>query len=105
MKMFLTRLGRDAQAVVTGDITQIDLPAGQTSGLVEAARLLRDIPGIAELRFTKEDVVRHRLVAAIIDAYERKAVREAARRGDDTPAPTVSDPGVAQEEVEGELEA
>ncbi len=84
MKMFLTRLGQDTQAVVTGDITQIDLPAGQISGLVEASALLRGIEGIAEIRFGKEDVVRHRLVAAIIDAYERqaKAREQRASRGE-----------------------
>ncbi len=79
MKMFLTRLGQDTQAVVTGDITQIDLPPGMVSGLVEATRLLRGIEGISEVRFGKEDVVRHRLVAAIIDAYERQT-RERQRR-------------------------
>jgi phosphate starvation-inducible PhoH-like protein len=107
MKMFLTRLGQDSQAVVTGDVTQIDLPQGQTSGLVEAVSLLRDVPGIAELRFTKEDVVRHPLVAAIIDAYERKAKRETARRVAREPgAPEAQpEPGIAQQEVAGELEA
>jgi phosphate starvation-inducible PhoH-like protein len=100
MKMFLTRLGQDTQAVVTGDVTQIDLPPGQTSGLVEAVRLLRRIPGIAEVRFTKEDVVRHRLVAAIIDAYERQAkARAAASTGPE------ASPRTEPQEVDDELEA
>ncbi len=71
MKMFLTRLGFSSKAVVTGDITQIDLPAGTRSGLVEAIGLLRGIEGIAIVTFTERDVVRHRLVQAIIRAYER----------------------------------
>jgi phosphate starvation-inducible PhoH-like protein len=71
MKMFLTRLGFSSKAVVTGDITQIDLPTGTRSGLVEAIRLLRGVPGIAITTFSEKDVVRHRLVQAIIRAYER----------------------------------
>ena len=102
MKMFLTRLGQDTQAVVTGDVTQIDLPAGQTSGLVEATRLLRHIDGIAELRFTKADVVRHRLVAAIIDAYEKQTK---AMRRELQDAPAVAAPDDEPQEVPGELEA
>ena len=102
MKMFLTRLGQETQAVVTGDVTQIDLPAGQTSGLVEATRLLRHIPGIGEVRFSKADVVRHRLVAEIIDAYERKTRAERAAHGGDDSGQPRSDQG---EEVAGELEA
>jgi phosphate starvation-inducible PhoH-like protein len=71
MKMFLTRLGFDARAVVTGDVTQVDLPAGTRSGLVEARRLLTGIEGIAVVEFGEADVVRHRLVREIIKAYER----------------------------------
>ena len=70
MKMFLTRIGFGAKAVVTGDISQIDLPRGQLSGLVEAERVLRRVPGIAHTRFTSADVVRHPLVARIVDAYD-----------------------------------
>jgi phosphate starvation-inducible PhoH-like protein len=71
MKMFLTRLGYGSKAVITGDITQIDLPAGKLSGLKEARHILRDIPGIEFVRFSERDVVRHRLVQDIIAAYER----------------------------------
>jgi phosphate starvation-inducible PhoH-like protein len=70
MKMFLTRLGENSRMVVTGDPTQIDLPKGQVSGLVEATALLKGVAGVAQVRFTAADVVRHPLVARIIDAYE-----------------------------------
>lgn len=70
MKMFLTRIGFDSQAVVTGDITQVDLPNKQKSGLVQAQSLLQDIKGIGFCSFTKADVVRHPLVQKIIHAYE-----------------------------------
>jgi phosphate starvation-inducible protein PhoH and related proteins len=70
MKMFLTRIGFNSKAVITGDITQIDLPANRASGLVEAKNILRDIAGIAFAFFSKEDVVRHHLVQDIIRAYE-----------------------------------
>jgi len=71
MKMFLTRLGFNTKAVVTGDITQIDLPAEKTSGLVEAVRILGAVEGIGIMRFGEEDVVRHPLVQSIIRAYDR----------------------------------
>lgn len=70
MKMFLTRLGFDSQAVITGDPTQVDLPQGKVSGLVEAEKLLKDIEGISFQYFTEGDVVRHPLVSAIVKAYE-----------------------------------
>ncbi len=70
MKMFLTRLGFDSKAVITGDITQIDLPKDMRSGLVEATRILKDIDGIKFVYFTESDVVRHPLVQKIIRAYE-----------------------------------
>jgi phosphate starvation-inducible PhoH-like protein len=70
MKMFLTRIGFGSKAVVTGDVSQIDLPKGMTSGLVEAERILRRVTGIAFTRFTAADVVRHPLVARIVEAYE-----------------------------------
>ncbi|MBR5309338.1 MAG: PhoH family protein [Clostridia bacterium] len=71
MKMFLTRFGFGSKAVVTGDITQIDLPDGKRSGLIEATKILRNIEGIWTHRFTDKDVVRHALVQKIIQAYEK----------------------------------
>jgi phosphate starvation-inducible PhoH-like protein len=68
--MFLTRLGFNSKAVVTGDITQIDLPNGRRSGLVEAMEVVGKVPGIAFVYFTEQDVVRHSLVQRIIRAYE-----------------------------------
>lgn len=80
MRMFLTRLGYDSKTVVTGDVTQVDLPSGATSGLGEARRLLSEIDGIAFVEFSEVDVVRHPLVQRIVVAYEqRDAAREAAR--------------------------
>ena len=73
MKMFLTRLGQGSRMVITGDRTQIDLPRGQASGLADAERLLGNIPKISFNYFTSKDVVRHPLVAAIIEAYEADA--------------------------------
>jgi len=70
MKMFLTRIGFGSKAVITGDTTQIDLPRGQKSGLVEAQHVLRDVRGVAFTRFTSIDVVRHPLVARIVEAYD-----------------------------------
>ncbi len=70
MKMFLTRIGFSSKAVITGDVSQIDLPHGQLSGLVDAERVLKGIKGIAVSRFTSADVVRHPLVARIVDAYD-----------------------------------
>src|SRR6188768_1526524 len=71
MKMFLTRMGYGSKAVITGDVTQIDLPAGKMSGLKEAARILRGVHGIRFVTFTEKDVARHHLVQEIIAAYER----------------------------------
>ena len=71
MKMFLTRIGIGAKAVVTGDVTQIDLPRGQKSGLIESRRILKDVRGLAFTEFDSSDVVRHPLVARIVDAYEK----------------------------------
>src|SRR5574343_1155024 len=70
MKMFLTRIGFGAKAVITGDVSQIDLPKGQLSGLIDAERVLKRVKGIAMTRFTSADVVRHPLVARIVDAYD-----------------------------------
>jgi phosphate starvation-inducible PhoH-like protein len=75
MKMFLTRLGFDSKAVITGDITQIDLPAGKQSGLVEASRILKSIKGIGFCTFSDVDVVRHPLVQQIIRAYAKKETK------------------------------
>jgi len=80
MKMCLTRLGFGSKAVVTGDITQIDLPAGRTSGLVEAMKVVRDIEGIEFIYFDERDVVRHKLVQQIVKAYETYSTGNGARR-------------------------
>ena len=72
LKMFLTRMGRNAKFVVTGDITQIDLPRNQKSGLVQATQILKDIEGISVIELDNSDVIRHRLVTKIIRAYERE---------------------------------
>ncbi len=70
MKMFLTRIGFNSKVIVTGDITQTDLPAGKKSGLAEAIRILRDIPGIGIVELTGKDIVRHELVQKIVEAYD-----------------------------------
>jgi phosphate starvation-inducible protein PhoH and related proteins len=70
MKMFLTRLGFGSKAVVTGDITQIDLPNARVSGLIEALKVVRDIEGIGFVYFDEKDVVRHKLVQQIVKAYD-----------------------------------
>ncbi|MDR0531306.1 MAG: PhoH family protein [Oscillospiraceae bacterium] len=77
MKMFLTRLGANSKMIVNGDITQIDLPRDKPSGLVQAAKVLKGVDDIAIVRFTERDVVRHRLVQAIIKAYEKTEERQA----------------------------
>ena len=79
MKMFLTRIGFGAKAVITGDVSQIDLPKGQTSGLIDAERVLKRVPGIAMCHFTSADVVRHPLVARIVDAYDAQKPRASHR--------------------------
>lgn len=80
MKMFLTRLGFDSKAVITGDITQIDLPGGKKSGLVEASRILKNIKGIGFCSFTDIDIVRHPLVQQIIRAYAKKEKKQGNRK-------------------------
>lgn len=80
MKMFLTRIGYSSKAVITGDITQIDLPAGRVSGLIETKEILQGIEGIRFVYFTKSDVVRHRLVQNIINAYEELEIRKKSKR-------------------------
>jgi phosphate starvation-inducible PhoH-like protein len=79
MKMLLTRLGENSRMVVTGDPSQVDLPSGQTSGLAEAVRLLEGIDGIAHVSFSSADVIRHELVARIVDAYDKAAARKRDR--------------------------
>jgi phosphate starvation-inducible PhoH-like protein len=78
--MFLTRLGENSKAVITGDVTQVDLPAGTESGLVEATRVLQSVRGIGITRFEPRDVVRHPLVQSIIQAYDRARGERAQHR-------------------------
>jgi phosphate starvation-inducible PhoH-like protein len=80
MKMFLTRLGFDSKAIITGDITQIDLPHGRLSGLVHVQSVLKDIEGIEFIYFDQRDVVRHELVQKIVQAYERDEARHQAKK-------------------------
>ena len=70
IRMFLTRMGWNTKMIVTGDMTQIDLPHEQKSGLIEALKILKDIEGIAVIELTKKDIVRHKLVTRIVNAYE-----------------------------------
>ncbi len=81
MKMFLTRMGMGSKMVITGDVTQIDLPLGKKSGLVEALEVLKGVEDIGIVRLTHRDVVRHELVQAIVKAYEKYALRSSDRRG------------------------
>ncbi len=76
LKMFLTRIGANAKAIITGDMTQVDLPKNQRSGLEKATRILKGVNGIAHIELDEEDVVRHRLVKAIIKAYDREKIEE-----------------------------
>lgn len=80
MKMFLTRLGENSKMIITGDPSQIDLPSGEQSGLVQAMDLLSDIPSIVRVQFTAEDVVRHELVMRIVNAYDEDSRRRAQAR-------------------------
>lgn len=79
LKMFLTRIGPSAKAIITGDLTQVDLPKNQKSGLGKAVRILQNIQGIAHIQLNEEDVVRHRLVKAVIRAYDKENEREEAQ--------------------------
>ena len=79
MKMFLTRFGEGSRVVVTGDITQIDLPREKTSGLIHALRVLNDVEGLSIVYLTARDVVRHEMVQRIVRAYEKAAERAAER--------------------------
>ena len=76
IKMFLTRMGRNTKMIVTGDCTQIDLPLSQKSGLVEACRILKDVPDIAFIFMNEKDIIRHRLVTRIVKAYEQDTARQ-----------------------------
>ena len=83
IKMFLTRMGRNTKMIVTGDRTQIDLPARERSGLIEAMRILKDVEGIAFIETDKRDIVRHRLVTRIVEAYEAESRRAKAQEQTD----------------------
>jgi phosphate starvation-inducible PhoH-like protein len=74
--MFLTRIGANAKAIITGDLTQVDLPKNQKSGLAKASKILRNIDGIGYIELDEEDVVRHKLVKAILKAYDKEGQRE-----------------------------
>ncbi|MEI6584606.1 MAG: PhoH family protein [Sediminibacterium sp.] len=81
LKMFLTRIGANAKAIITGDPTQVDLPRNMRSGLEKSTRILKDVDGIAHIQLDEEDVVRHRLVKSIIKAYEKEKEREDLESG------------------------
>ena len=90
MKMFLTRMGDSTRMVIAGDLSQVDLPVGARSGLKDALDTLEGLPGIGVCRFDKRDVVRHPLVARIVDAYDQRSAaekdtRREARRFDSVP--------------------
>ncbi|MBQ5750875.1 MAG: PhoH family protein [Bacteroidaceae bacterium] len=96
MKMFLTRLGMNAKMIVTGDMTQIDLPSQQVSGLVQAVRILSRVKGVGRIEFNKKDIVRHKLVQRIVEAYEQhdeqaKREREERRAAQTTEAKAKED--------------
>mgnify|MGYP000255466313 FL=1 len=80
IKMFLTRMGMNTKMIVTGDMTQIDLPASQTSGLVQAIKILKEVKGISFIELNKKDIVRHKLVTRIVEAYEKFEEKEKAER-------------------------
>ena len=80
IKMFLTRMGMNSKMIVTGDMTQIDLPPRQTSGLVQALRILKNVNGLAVIRLTKKDIVRHKLVERIVEAYDNLIKNNASKR-------------------------
>lgn len=90
IKMFLTRLGMNAKMIITGDVTQIDLPRSQQSGLVQALRILRDVSGVGMVEFGKKDIVRHALVQRIVEAYERYDAGRSAQ-GQEQPEEAHSD--------------
>ena len=87
IKMFLTRMGMNTKMIVTGDMTQIDLPSSQRSGLVEATSILKGVEGIAFIEMNKKDIVRHKLVTRIVEAYEKHDKKAAAARKRNTAKP------------------
>ena len=87
IKMFLTRMGMNTKMIVTGDMTQIDLPSSQRSGLVEATSILKGVEGIAFIEMNKKDIVRHKLVTRIVEAYEKHDKKAAATRKRNTAKP------------------
>ena len=89
IKMFLTRMGSNTKMIVTGDRTQIDLPASQRSGLIEAVRILRGVKGVGVVELDKRDIVRHKLVTRIVEAYERDEQTQ-RRAAIAEPTPTLS---------------
>ena len=92
IKMFLTRMGMNAKMIVTGDVTQIDLPRTVNSGLVQALRILRDVPGIGRVEFGKKDIVRHQLVQRIVEAYQAyDDARKETEAAEAAPADSPSD--------------
>jgi len=97
MKMFLTRLGFNSKAVITGDVTQIDLPAGKKSGLIEAMEICGRIPGISVMQFGEKDVVRHNLVQQIIRAYEEFDMSHPPRGGNGKPQIPPKEPDKAEQ--------
>ena len=80
IKMFLTRMGMNTKMIVTGDMTQIDLPSSQTSGLVQALKILKGVKGISFIELNKKDIVRHKLVTRIVDAYEKFEEKQKAEQ-------------------------
>lgn len=80
IKMFLTRMGMNTKMIVTGDMTQIDLPSSQTSGLVQALKILKGVKGISFIELNKKDIVRHKLVTQIVEAYEKFEKEQKAER-------------------------
>ena len=101
MKMFLTRIGFGAKAVVTGDVSQIDLPRTQLSGLIDAERVLKRVPGIAMCRLTSADVVRHPLVARIVDAYDARGGQGLHGEGAEVPPPDAPGAGRSSRKLRG----
>ena len=91
IKMFLTRLGMNAKMIITGDVTQIDLPPTATSGLVQAMQILKGVKGIGKVEFEKKDIVRHKLVQRIVEAYDKFDSKQPRKRGSRTaPADTTN---------------
>ena len=84
IKMFLTRMGMNTKMIVTGDMTQIDLPSSQTSGLIQALKILKGVKGISFIELNKKDIVRHKLVTRIVDAYEKFEEKQKAERMEKT---------------------